>query len=368
MNSPRIAMLVHGGPDSIAAVRASGLAQNHPPEKIRLLFRERGRFAQAFAWNLEIKNFNTDALYVMNTALPGAPLACLWSRRVPFALDTGDVIYEMARRAGITPAWQHPLLRVVENGAQRRARVIVVRGAAHKEHLERLGHSQVEVIPDGFNPAPAPPAREVQKLREKLGLAGRLVIGVMGSLVHSPRLNICYGWDLVRALSFLRDIPATGVIIGDGDGLPWLREQARQHGVSDRVIFCGRIPYTEVPLYLRTLDIALSTQTNNLPGQVRTTGKLPEYMAAGRYVLASKVGEATRLLPPRMLVDYEGEVDEDYPRKLAERFRELWQNPELLRAGRDLQEVAEQNCGYAVLSEKFNRVIGKLAAASQGSH
>jgi hypothetical protein len=51
------------------------------------------------------------------------------------------------------------------------------------------------------------------------------------------------------------------------------------------------------------MDICLSTQTNDVVGWVRTTGKLPLYLAAGRYVLASRVGEAARVLPEEMLVD-----------------------------------------------------------------
>ena len=38
-----------------------------------------------------------------------------------------------------------------------------------------------------------------------------------------------------------------------------------------RLVFTGRVPYGELPAYLRLMDVALSTQTNNLPGQVRTT-------------------------------------------------------------------------------------------------
>ena len=70
-------------------------------------------------------------------------------------------------------------------------------------------------------------------------------------------------------------------------------------------MFAGRRPLTELPALLAACDICLSTQTNDVPGNVRTTGKLPLYLACGRYILASNVGEAARVLPPEMLVPYD---------------------------------------------------------------
>ena len=88
------------------------------------------------------------------------------------------------------------------------------------------------------------------------------------------------------------------------------------------MLFAGRIAYERLPDYLAALDVCLSTQTNDLAGQARTTGKLPLYLAAGRYILASRVGEAALVLPDDMLLDYHGVVDRDYPARLAGRVRE----------------------------------------------
>ncbi len=124
-----------------------------------------------------------------------------------------------------------------------------------------------------------------------------------------------------------------GVLIGDGSGIPFLREQCRQYGIEDQVIFTGRVAYEALPEYLCAVDICLSTQSNDVVGQVRTTGKLPLYMATGRYVLATRVGEASLVLPDEMLVDYEGVVDPSYPGRLAERLRGLLAEPRPVARG-----------------------------------
>ncbi len=362
MNEPRVAILIQGGPQSIEAYRAHGLSRAYPSDKLLFLMREANRPAAARQWHRQVKQFSPDLLYVLNLAMPGAVLA-LWWRRVhglPFILDTGDVNFEMARSAGTTARWKRPFLKWLEAVNQGWADTIVVRGTRHCEYLQSRNYRRVEVIRDGFCQGGEIRSADVAAVRARLGLAGKFVVGVMGSLVYSPRLNICYGWDLIQALAQLKELPIHGLIIGDGDGRSWLEKEARRYGVMERVTFCGRIPYPDVPLYLRVLEVALSTQTNNLPGQVRTTGKLPEYLAAERFVLASRVGEAELLLPDSMLVEYQGEVDAEYPRKLAERLRALYGNRSLLETRHSLKAVAERNCSYEVLSQQFNRLVASV--------
>jgi glycosyltransferase involved in cell wall biosynthesis len=84
-----------------------------------------------------------------------------------------------------------------------------------------------------------------------------------------------------------------------------LKARCQELGIEGLVEFAGRVPYAELPGWLHRMDICLSMQTNDVVGWVRTTGKLPLYLAAGRFVLASRVGEAARVLPEEMLVDGE---------------------------------------------------------------
>ena len=365
MNASRVVFLVHGGPASVEAVRAQGLASRLPGERVAFLYREGPDSRVARHWWRELDRLRPALVYVVNTAMPGALLAPWWSRRhgLPYVLDTGDAIYEMERAAGMGPRWRLPLLRFTEAFAQRRAAAIVVRGTRHQEFLQAAGYRRVERIRDGFVDRGPVPEAAVAALRERWGMSAGFVVGVLGSLAFSPRLRICYGWDLVEALAALPDLPVQGLVVGDGNGLPFLQERAAALGVADRIRFAGRIPYPDVPAALRVMDIALSTQTNNLPGQVRTTGKLPEYMAAGRFVLASRVGEAALLLPESMLVQFQGTVDRAYPGRLAARIREVYARPDWRGLAATLPEKARALCSYEVLSGEFLRLAVSLAPA-----
>lgn len=361
--SPSVVALVHGSPASVEAMRIRGLSREMKPGSIHCLYREGSRGGTARRWHAEVCRHRPDLLYICNTAIPGVPLALSWKfrTRLPYILDTGDTIYEMARRSGIGAGLRLPLLWLVEKLAERHASAIVVRGTRHREYLLARGRPRVVLIRDGYAEQGSVTPNAVERLRQSLGLDGRFVVGLMGSLVYSPRLKICYGWDLVEALVHLRDLPIEALVIGDGDGRPWLEAKAQTAGVRNRIHFCGRIPYPDVPVYLRLLDVALSTQTNNLPGQVRTTGKLPEYMASGRFILASRVGEAALTLPDLMLLEYTGEVDPNYPRRLADRIRLVHSRPELLDLRHSLPSRAQQLCSYEVLGNVWRDLIEQVA-------
>jgi hypothetical protein len=92
---------------------------------------------------------------------------------------------------------------------------------------------------------------------------------------------------------------------------------------------------------------------------VRTTGKLVQYMAAGRFILASRVGAAATLLPEPMLVDYHGPWDEGYFARLAERVDAL----------PDRQSLAEQGTRLRALAEPFAypRLVPTLSAVLSGA-
>jgi glycosyltransferase involved in cell wall biosynthesis len=277
-------------------------------------------------------------------------------------IDTGDVISALGHSLG-RGLLGMCLTRGLEAYGLRAADQLVVRGTYHARWLATRG-IRAEVIHDGvetdiFTPGPA------RGLLCGDGLEQGLTIGMLGSCVWSERSRTCYGWDLIELIRLLRNRPVVGVVIGGGSGIPVLKARCREYGIEERVKFLGNVPYERLPHHLRLIDVCLSTQTNDLTGRVRTTGKLPLYLACGRYVLASRVGEAALVLPDDMLVEYDGTFDPHYPHKLAERIRRLLDDRTLLRRG--LENVATARCrfDYAVLAERVWQVIEAVSGAAR---
>jgi len=239
---------------------------------------------------------------------------------------------------------------------------IVVRSHPHQEFYARQGIA-TDVIPDGVDVSQFSPRME-EDLRRQYNLDRFTVIGVLGSLIWNPRTQMCYGWDLLEVIERLSDRRVKGLIIGDGSGLRALKMQCAARGLEDRVLFLGRIPYDRLPRFLNLMDICLSTQTNDVVGQVRTTGKLPLYLACGRFVLASKVGEAARVLPPEMLVPYLGSQDSEYPARIAARVEAFLDAPEVLQQRERSVLIAQTHFEYDLLAAKVRQTIKKLLPQS----
>lgn len=279
-------------------------------------------------------------------------------------LDTGDILYEEAKTRG-DPWWKCLLISLWESICLRVPDALVVRGSYHKELLQQQGFADVTFIPDGVDCSAwdsENPKRD-QRLREELGLAGKVVLGIMSGIAWEPHLRIpSPGWDLVACLVRLRDMPLHGLVIGDGPGLPHLKKLCRVQSLEDRVTFVGRIPYDRIPDYLGVIDIVLHTALNNKMSEVRTTGKLPMFLASGRTLIASAVGEARRVLKDSgMLLPFDDGLDV-YGESLARHVAQLVKAGDFNRICALGQEIARREFDYHVLALRLYELVRTLAS------
>jgi glycosyltransferase involved in cell wall biosynthesis len=360
-----VAFVVNGEPQSAMAHRARAFAQRLSAVYDLQIFYRTGSKGLALARFLrDLAAFGPRVCYVLDMAAAGVAAAGLYKHltRSRLVIDTGDAIGALAVSLGRGPLGVR-LTRGLENYGLKVADRIVVRGTGHRLWLAEQG-IDAEVIPDGVETDDFAP-RPVPELRRQLGIDDRMTVGLVGSSVWSEKLRICYGWDLVELIRLLRDRPVTGVMIGGGSGIPILQARCREYGIEDRVKFLGHTSYEELPRYLNLMDVCLSTQSNDLVGQVRTTGKLPLYLACGRYILASRVGEAARVLPDDMLVDYDGTVDCHYPGRLAKWVLALLEDPGRLQQGLTGVATARTQFDYQVLADRVGRVIAEVCEGNR---
>jgi len=357
-----VAFVVSGDRESAMGVRAREMASRLATDcDIHIAYRGRRKLFSVFSTFMSLTRLRPSVTYVFDISYTAVLSAALYKLifRKRLVIETGDAITELVRSTGSRGRLGLWLTQLLESIAFRFADRVVVRGSFHKEWLSKRG-IDADIIQDGVDTDRFAP-QDAGELRKHYGLDGVLTVGMIGSSVWSEKLGMCYGWDLIEMLRLLRDRPVKGVMIGRGSGIARLKSLCRDYGIEDKILFLGHVMYGELPRLLNLIDICLSTQTNNLVGQVRTTGKLPLYLAAGRYILASNVGEAAIILDQEMLVDYQGIRDQNYPLRLSQRILSVLDHPEKLECAARNIALAKTRFDYAVLADRMKHILQAMA-------
>lgn len=359
----KLLFLVNGSEQSAAGTRTQAFLQRLPQEwGVRVAYRPARKWKGIVPFVQEALRFRPDVIYVMDTAYTGVLAGTIAKKltRTRLVTDTGDVAYELAKSSGTYSGMQLTLIRTIEQMALRNSDCMVVRGSYHKTLLEQQGLRSVVFIPDGVDLETVKGANP-KAIRQRLGLSDSLVVGMVGTMLWSERHGMCYGWDIIEALALLKDAPVKALLIGDGDGRSKLEQRAQELGVSANVVFTGTVPFVQLPDYLAAMDVSVSTQSNDLVGKVRTTGKLPLYLACGSYVIATDVGEAGRVLPGvGGLLPYEGVRDDAHPARLAAHIRQLLQEPVRREVQEKARQVAKDNFEYQLLADRVKTICETL--------
>ncbi|MBI5752060.1 MAG: glycosyltransferase, exosortase A system-associated [Hydrogenophilales bacterium] len=153
---------------------------------------------------------------------------------------------------------------------------------------------KVTVIPNAVDiekfPLGNPPDEE---LKTSLGLSGARVLGFIGSFYAYEGLDL-----LLQALpKILAQAPDVCVLlVGGGPQEANLKQQARSLGITDKIIFSGRVPHSEVNRYYDLVDVLVYPRHSMRLTELVTPLKPLEAMAQGRLFVASDVGGHKELI------------------------------------------------------------------------
>lgn len=153
---------------------------------------------------------------------------------------------------------------------------------------------KITVIPnavdiDAFQLAGKP----LPELQEKYGLAGKTVIGFIGSYYAYEGLDLLLE-ALPEILKVRSDIKV--LLVGGGPQESNLKKQAEALGISENVVFVGRVPHSEVSKYYDLIDILAYPRHPMRLTELVTPLKPLEAMAQGQIFVASDVGGHKELI------------------------------------------------------------------------
>ena len=195
----------------------------------------------------------------------------------------------------------YSIVKWIENYNLKKAFLITTVSQPLKEDLLKLGISEEKILvnPNGVDLEKFNPKIEnrikTKELKLKLGIKDKeITIGFSGTfgLWHGiPQLteaiDIILSEKLINYIHFL--------IIGEGS----LRnEMIKKLNKYKNVTFTGIIPYSEIQNYLALCDILVSSHCPQIDGRefFGSPTKLFEYMAMGKGIVASELGQIGEIL------------------------------------------------------------------------
>lgn len=132
----------------------------------------------------------------------------------------------------------------------------VYRGLRNPLMRIALPPKKIEMIPNGIDTLLfRPDASARANMREKFGIPARAKVLCWVSRLHAQK-----GCHLaLKAFSMLRKKNCYFLVVGDGPEVSRLKGQSEQLGVSDRVVFAGRVQRANLPLLLSAGDAFVFT-------------------------------------------------------------------------------------------------------------
>ncbi len=183
------------------------------------------------------------------------------------------------------------------------ANVIVAPSAVD---LEEFGQKKPKIIIDGIK-------------------EGDFVFGYIGTL---KTMNMEKGVsDCLESLKFLDSGYKFIVVGGEDDDLEYYKKMSEDLKVQDKVVFVGKVPYSEVSSYSSVCDIFVAPYPENEHYSFFMSPlKIFEYMASRKPIITTSLPSIKEVLK-----DEENAilVEPSNPRQLAEAIIRLKNNPEL---------------------------------------
>lgn len=191
---------------------------------------------------------------------------------------------------------RYRISRALETWAlQRAAGVTTICDGLRDDILSRgIPAERVTVVPNAVDIDEFPVlTRRDEVLAQRLGLVGGFVLGFVGSFYGYEGLDVLLN-AVPQIVKF--EPRARVLLVGGGVEDARLKAQAEQLGISDKVVFTGRVPHQEVGRYYSLIDLLAYPRRSMRLTETVTPLKPLEAMAQGRLLVASDVGGHRELI------------------------------------------------------------------------
>jgi len=192
-------------------------------------------------------------------------------------------------------SWQYRTVRTLETLACHKATHLAVLcdGIKHDLMSRGISSNKLTVIPNGINLEDFTDRRPDEENRKNWNLAGKRVIGFIGSFYRYEGLDL-----LVRAFADLvkdhDDLVL--LLVGGGEVKHELEEQIQTLGIQSHVVMPGRVSHDVIPGIYGLVDIFVYPRRSIRLTELVTPLKPLEAMIVGKPLVASNIGGHRELI------------------------------------------------------------------------
>jgi len=166
------------------------------------------------------------------------------------------------------------------------------------EQLKKLAinfgvkEENISIIPVGADLEQFNPKVDGSKIKEIYNIKGPLVLYV-GQLHGAQYVDL-----FIKAANIVlhKQPQVYFMIVGEGFMEKQLRKLVKELGIEDRVIFTGSVPHSEIPYYISSADVCVAPFRDTKVTRCKSPLKIVEYLASGKPIVASNVGEVRKMV------------------------------------------------------------------------
>lgn len=214
-----------------------------------------------------------------------------------------DMHSSLPRQLAALPRWRFwpfiKIFEILERWVLDTCDVVIVIDADLERHVRTINPDVTTVLIQNLsvhsingesNPAAA------DRLREKIGLDGKVVVVYTGNLEHYQGLDL-----LVKSACIVREqCPEVAFVVVGGDArqVAHWQQEAAASGLGDSIYFPGRVPLSEAVAYLDLAEILVSPRTDGTSVPL----KIYSYLRAGKPIVATDLPAHSQVLTDEMAI------------------------------------------------------------------
>lgn len=264
-------------------------------------------------------------------------------------------------RGSRNPEWAQSnmykyIARMEADAAKGASQVFTITEALREELISRgVDGDKISVVPNGVDTSRFTPIPRDEELASRLGVAGKTVIGYVGSVLDYEGIELML--EAAEVMNRTRE-DFHVLIVGDGAELDRFRNHVQENELDHVVTFTGRVPHEDVERYYSLVDITPFPRLPLPVCEMVSPLKPFEAMAMGKAIVASDVAALKEIVTPGLngLLHEKGSAE-----SLTEQLVKLLEDRQLVdQLGRQSRDWVVENRDWKQLAATIAKAYERL--------